>query len=144
MAAIGRDRHEAEALVERDGTFELGQRIQLELAVTKLFRSGDDRRHQRLAHTCTARLRAHEQALDLGHTGGQGLERNAAQKMIAALGQQQLAARRGIDAGQRIQLLRKTLRRQIHRQRRGIGAKQRRHRDQFGGAARRRDQEIAI
>ena len=76
--------------------------------------------------------------------GSSGFSADAAQHMIAALGQQQFAPRRRIDAGQRIQFLRKALRRQIDRQGGGIGAKQRRRRGQFGGAARRHDGEIVI
>jgi len=118
----------------------LGQSVELDLAIAQSLSCFDRRRDQRLADAEAPRLLAHEQPFDFRSVRRvQRLEGDAAQHMVAALGQQQFATRRAIKAGQRIHFLGESLRRQINRQRRGIGAKQRRRRRHLGPAARRAD-----
>src|SRR5476649_241137 len=64
MIAIEGNGSEAVALIQRDGFFKMGQRVQLDLAIAERFGSGDGGSDQRLAHAKPARLGPHIQPLE--------------------------------------------------------------------------------
>src|SRR5262245_8980823 len=117
IVVIRRDLAEAERLAEREGLLHRRQGVQAHPRVADRARLADHGLGQAASQACAAGRRADVEALHLAEAAGEWPQRHAAARFDAVDRQEEAAGRRRVGPGQRGDLLREALERELDAQR---------------------------